>query len=313
MVQPNRTALSSLTSGLMQTEGDRKVERRHLLVGMTAGVAAATVARAARAQDSTAEGSAATEPRIAVISGVSSGIGQATALALAARGVHTIGTFRTNEPGARQTAADADRFGVKVVLFHLDLNHMDSIAQFQENVRATLRREWNADRFDYLVNNAGMSTAAPFAETTEAAFDEMHRVLFKGHYFMTQGLLASLSDGGAVVNVASSATRPTSISPGYSAYASMKGAITTLTRYMAKEFAPRGIRVNSVAPGPTRTRLGGDAFARHPEIIPAIAADTALGRLGETSDLGRAISALLSDDLAWVTGENIEVSGGIGM
>lgn len=114
-------------------------------------------------------------------------------------------------------------------------------------------------------------------ETTEAAFDEMHRVLFKGDYFMTQGLLASLRDGAAVVNVASSATRPTSISPGYSAYASMKGAITTLTRYMAKEFAPRGIRVNSVAPGPTRTRLGGDAFARFSEIIPAIAADTALG------------------------------------
>jgi NAD(P)-dependent dehydrogenase (short-subunit alcohol dehydrogenase family) len=289
------------------------VERRQLLMGMTVGIAATTLAPAASAQDSRVEPSAATKPQIAVISGVSSGIGQATALALAARRIHTIGTFRTNEPGARRTAADADRLGAKVALFHLDLNHMESIAEFQRNVRVTLRSEWNTDRFDYLVNNAGMSTAAPFAETTEAAFDEMNRVLFKGHYFMTQGLLASLKDGGAVVNVASSATRPTSISPGYSAYASMKGAITTLTRYMAKEFAPRGIRVNSVAPGPTRTRLGGDAFARHPEIIPAIAANTAMGRLGEPSDLGRAISALLSEDLAWITGENIEVSGGIGM
>lgn len=289
------------------------MERRQLLMGMTAGVAAATLATGALAQESGGEVSATAESKVAVISGVSSGIGQATALALAARGVHTIGTFRTNEPGARQTAADAEQLGAKVVLFHLDLNHMDSIAAFQDNVRATLESEWNTDRFDYLVNNAGMSTSAPFAETTEAAFDEMNRVLFKGHYFMTQGLLASLKDGGAIVNIASSATRYTAVSPGYSAYASMKGALTTLTRYMAKEFAPRGIRVNSIAPGPTRTRLGGDAFARFPEIIPAIAADTALGRLGEPSDLGRAISALLSADQAWITGENIEVSGGIGM
>lgn len=293
------------------------MERRQVLMGMGASVAAAAaVAHAANAQESSAaapEESASAGNKIAVISGVSSGIGQATALALAARGVHTIGTFRTNEPGARQTVEDARRLGTTVVLFYLDLNFMDSIAQFQENVAATLRSEWSTDKFEYLVNNAGMSTAAPFSETTEEAFEEMYRVLFKGHFFMTQGLLPMLKDGGAIVNVASSATRYTSVSPGYSAYASMKGGLTTLTRYMAKEFAPRGIRVNSVAPGPTRTRLGGDAFARHPEIIPAIAANTALGRLGEPPDLGRAISGLLSDDLAWITGENIEVSGGVGM
>ncbi|MBY3422516.1 SDR family oxidoreductase [Rhizobium laguerreae] len=278
--------------------------------------AAATLAQASNAQDagspSPAEGVKGVN-KIAVISGVSSGIGQATALALAERGVHTIGTYRNNEQGARQTAEDARRLGAKVVLFHLDLNHMDSIAAFQKNVRTTLHREWDTETYDYLVNNAGMSIAAPFGETTEEAFDEMNRVLFKGHFFMTQGLLPAIKDGGAIVNVASSATRPTSVSPGYSAYAAMKGGLTTLTRYMAKEFAPRGIRVNSVAPGPTRTRLGNDGFARHPEVIPAIAAETALGRLGEPSDLGRAISGLLSDDLAWITGENIEISGGFRM
>jgi NAD(P)-dependent dehydrogenase (short-subunit alcohol dehydrogenase family) len=173
-----------------------------------------------------------------------------------------------------------------------------------------LRQEWDTDRFDYLVNNAGMSIAAPFPETTEAAFDEMSRVLLKGHYFMTQGLLPSLKDGGSIVNVTSSSTLPTSISPGYSAYGAMKGALTTVTRYMAKELAPRGIRVNSVAPGPTRTRLGNDGFARFPEVIPGIAAETGLQRLGEPADLGRAIAAILSDEFGWVIGENIEVSGG---
>lgn len=293
------------------------MERRKVLMGMGVSIAAAaTLAQASNAQGSgsasAAEGAKGLN-KIAVISGVSSGIGQATALALAEKGVHTIGTYRNNEQGARQTADDARRLGAEVVLYHLDLNHMDSIAAFQENVRTTLRREWDAETFDYLVNNAGMSIAAPFGETTEEAFDEMNRVLLKGHFFMTQGLLPTIKDGGAIVNVASSATRPTSVSPGYSAYAAMKGGLTTLTRYMAKEFAPRGIRVNSVAPGPTRTRLGNDGFARHPEVIPAIAAETALARLGEPSDLGRAISGLLSDDLAWITGENIEISGGFRM
>lgn len=258
------------------------MERRELLLGMGMSVAAvAALAHGASAQETDASAKSANgAKKIAVISGVSSGIGQATALALADRGVDTIGTYRNNEAGARQTVEEARQRGGKVVLFHLDLNHMDSIAQFRENVAATLGSEWNTDKFDYLVNNAGMSTAAPFGETSEEAFDEMYRVLFKGHYFMTQGLLPTIKDGGGIVNIASSATRPTSISPGYSAYAAMKGGLTTATRYMAKELAPRSIRVNSIAPGPTRTRLGNDGFARHPEIIPVIAAETALGRLG---------------------------------
>jgi NAD(P)-dependent dehydrogenase (short-subunit alcohol dehydrogenase family) len=286
------------------------MERREVLKGM--GVAAiATFAHSVSAQEGgNSTRSATGAKKVAVISGVSSGIGQATTLALADRGVDTIGTYRNNEPGARQTVEQARERGAKVVLYHLDLNQMESIAQFQENAVAALRREWNTDGFDYLVNNAGMSVMAPFPETTEASFDEMNRVLFKGHFFMTQALLASLRDGGAIVNVTSTATFPTSISPGFSAYGAMKGALTTLTRYMAKEFAPRGIRVNGVAPGPTRTRLGNDGFARHPELIPALAAETALQRLGEPADLGRAIAALLSDELGWITGENIEVSGG---
>lgn len=288
------------------------MERRKVLMGMGAGVvaAAAAVSSKAIAQDTTnAADGVASAPKIAVISGVSSGIGYATALAFADRGVHTIGSFRRNEAGARQLVEEAEKRGAKVIPFHLDLNHMDSIAQFRDNVTATLQSEWQTDRFDYLVNNAGMSIAAPFSETSEDAFDEMNRVLFKGHFFMAQGLLSSLRDGGSIVNVASSATLPVSATPGYSAYAAMKGGLTILTRYMAKELAPRLIRVNSVAPGPTRTRLGNDGFARHPEIIPVIAAETALQRLGEPADLGQAITSL-SMDLGWITGENIEVSGG---
>ena len=93
----------------------------------------------------------------------------------------------------------------------------------------------------------------------------------------------------------------------------MKGGLAVLTRYLAKELSPRRIRVNAVAPGPTRTRLGGDAFDRFPEVIPPLVERTALGRLGEGDDVGKVIAALLSDECAWITGEQIEVSGGFGL
>ena len=152
---------------------------------------------------------------------------------------------------------------------------------------------------------------ALFGDTTEELFDRFHRVLLKGPYFLTQTLLPRLADGGAIVNVASnSAHRPEA---GYSAYATMKGGLIVLTRYLAKELGARGIRVNAISPGPTRTRLGGDAFERYPEVIPPLVERTVLGRLGEGDDVGKVVAALLSDDCAWITGENIEVSGGFNL
>jgi NAD(P)-dependent dehydrogenase (short-subunit alcohol dehydrogenase family) len=90
----------------------------------------------------------------------------------------------------------------------------------------------------------------------------------------------------------------------------MKGGLTVLTRYMAKELSRRGVRVNAVAPGVTRTRIADDSFGRHPEIIPAIAAKTALGRIGEPDDVGAVIAMLASDGGRWITGQSIEVAGG---
>lgn len=98
--------------------------------------------------------------------------------------------------------------------------------------------------------------------------------------------------------------------PGYSAYGSMKSGVTALTRYLAKELSPRGIRVNSVSPGATRTRLADNAFEKYPEVIPPIAAKTALGRVGEPDDIGMVIAALLSEDCRWVTAQDVEASGG---
>jgi NAD(P)-dependent dehydrogenase (short-subunit alcohol dehydrogenase family) len=152
-----------------------------------------------------------------------------------------------------------------------------------------------------------------FQDTTEELFDELHRVLLKGPYFLTQKLLPLPGDGGAIVNTTSNWALQSGLTPGYSAYATMKAGLTVLTRYMAKELSERRIRVNAIAPGPTRTRLANNAFARMPEVIPPIVAQTALGRLGEADDVGRAIAALLSDDFGWITAESIEASGGFNL
>jgi NAD(P)-dependent dehydrogenase (short-subunit alcohol dehydrogenase family) len=165
---------------------------------------------------------------------------------------------------------------------------------------------WRRSSFDYLVNNAGFGGATPFAETTEELFDRFFRVNLRGPYFLTQALLPLIADGGAIVNVTSNSAGIA----GYSAYASMKSGLTALTRTLANELSVRGIRVNSVAPGPTRTRIAGDTFEQYPEVIAPLVAQTALGRLGEGDDIGKVIAALLSEDLGWITGENIVASGG---
>jgi NAD(P)-dependent dehydrogenase (short-subunit alcohol dehydrogenase family) len=251
--------------------------------------------------------------KVAIVTGASSGIGQSAALRLAERGIGVIVTFSAHPERATETVRLIEAAGGSAVALPLDVGRSDSFGAFAERAAAEMRERWNRTTFDFLVNNAGSSHMAMLEDMTEDAFDLLHRVLLKGPYFLTQTLLPLLADGGAIVNTTSNSALSSGLTPGYSAYASMKGGLTVLTRYMAKELSGRGIRVNGVAPGPTRTRLSDDAFARMPEVIAPLAARTALGRIGEPDDVGKAIAALLSDDLAWATGENIEVSGGFNL
>ena len=250
---------------------------------------------------------------IAIVTGASSGIGQSTAVELARRGSGVIITYQGNEPGARDTVAEIEKDGGTAVALRLDVGRSETFPAFRDSVVAALRDTWGRETFDHLVNNAGVGRMAPFAQTSEEMFDGLLRILLKGPYFLTQTLLPLLADGGAIVNVASNAASSTGLEPGYSAYGSMKGGLVVLTRYLAKELAGRGIRVNSVSPGSTRTRIGGDAFELYPEVIPGLVAKTALGRLGEPDDVGAAIAALLGDDGRWITAQDIEVSGGFNL
>ncbi|MFJ3656723.1 SDR family NAD(P)-dependent oxidoreductase [Streptomyces nigra] len=247
--------------------------------------------------------------KVAIVTGASSGIGQSAAVEIARRGVGVILTYGRNKEGGLETVAAIEKEGGTAVALPLDVGDSGTFPAFRDAVVAALRDTWQRDTFDHLVNNAGIAHTAMFEDTTEDDFDRLMRVLLKGPYFLTQTLLPLLADGGSVVNTSSNVTS-SGLQPGYSAYAAVKGGLDVLTRALAKEFSARGIRVNGVAPGATRTRLGDDAFAKFPEIIPALAERTALGRVGEPDDIGAMIATLVSDESRWVTAQTIEVSGG---
>jgi NAD(P)-dependent dehydrogenase (short-subunit alcohol dehydrogenase family) len=246
--------------------------------------------------------------KIALVTGSSRGLGKSTALNLAKKGIDIIVTYHRNAEEARNVVAEIEQLGAKAVALQLDAANVKTFNDFVAQVQQSLQDQWQTNRFDFLVNNAGTGVYASFAETTEAEFDHLMNVHVKGVFFLTQKLLPFLNDGGRIVNLSSGLARFTL--PGYSAYATMKGAIEVLTRYMAKELGIRQITVNTVAPGAIETDFGGGAVRDNLEINQFIASQTALGRVGLPDDIGGAIASLLSEDNRWVNAQRIEVSGG---
>ena len=187
----------------------------------------------------------------------------------------------------------------------LDVADSSSFAAFGDAVRTHCRRIWDRSNFDYLVNNAGYGLFKPDRDGHRGEFDGLFNVHLKGPFFLTQTLLPLIADGGQIVNLTSATTRVTTA--GVAPYASFKGGLEVLTRYMAKEFGDRRIRVNAVSPGPIRTELGGGL---NDEFEALLSAQTALGRVGEPEDVGGAVASLLSDDNRWINAQSIEVAGG---
>lgn len=247
--------------------------------------------------------------RIALVTGGSRGLGKNAALKLAEKGTDIILTWHSNPQASQEVVDEIEQKGVKAAALALNVGDTASFGTFAQNVAQLLQQRWQRDTFDYLLNNAGIGLNVPFAETSEAQFDELMNIQFKGPFFLTQRLLPLLADKGRILNVSSGLAR--FALPGYAAYAAMKGAMEVLTRYQAKELGGRGISVNIIAPGAIETDFGGGIVRDNAQVNQHIAAQTALGRVGLPDDIGDAIAALLSDDLRWMNAQRVEVSGGM--
>ena len=249
--------------------------------------------------------------KITLVTGASRGLGRNAAFSIARRGGDVVLTYQSRTEDAQAVVAEIEAMGRKALAFRLEAGEVAAFAPFADRLRTALRETWSRETFDHLVNNAGHGDYALIGETTEAQFDRLVDVHFKGVYFLTQTLLPLIADGGRIVNLSSGLTRVSY--PGYAAYAAVKGAVEVLSVYMAKELGGRGIAVNTVAPGAIETDFGGGAVRDDPETNKAFAGMTALGRAGLPDDIGPMIASLLSDDNRWVNAQRIEVSGGQGI
>ncbi|PJZ83641.1 SDR family NAD(P)-dependent oxidoreductase [Leptospira harrisiae] len=247
--------------------------------------------------------------KIAIITGGSNGIGKATALELGRRGISVILTYNSYKDRAEEVVKEIEKnTGVRAIALKLDLTKKETFSMFVDEVKNKLTNIWNRTSFDYLVNNGGIGGPMAFSDLTEEYFEQILNTNYKGPIFLSQKLVALMEDGGAIVNTSSSSSTKAFV--GYSIYGSLKAALSTWTRYLANELAPRKIRVNAVSPGPTHSNFGDGVFDKYPEYIKPLADQTAFGRIGFPEDIGKVIVNFLSDDFGWVTAQDIEVSGG---
>ncbi|MEO0733036.1 MAG: SDR family oxidoreductase [Bacteroidota bacterium] len=246
--------------------------------------------------------------KITFITGGSGGLGTDTALALAQAGNNIIFTYRNSEDGAKQTLSQLEDLGVKAQYLELDVTDAEAILALPEKLRPILN-EWGATGIDYLVNNAGFGAYLPVGNGKLETVEQLFSVHFRGPYLLIENLLDLLNDGGGIVNVSTGLTR--FALPGYGPYAAMKGALETYTKYLAKELGGRGIRANLIAPGAIDNEFNAAAFEHNPQIVEAIAANTALGRVGKSADIGKVVAFLCSDAAGWVNAQRLEASGGM--
>jgi NAD(P)-dependent dehydrogenase (short-subunit alcohol dehydrogenase family) len=249
--------------------------------------------------------------KIALVTGGSRGLGKNMALSLAKKGINVILTYHSKQDEAMAVVAEIQKAGLKAAALQLSAGDVRSFDNFFTGVKAVLKDTFNTDHFDFLINNAGIGVGASFAETTEEDFDLLFNIHLKGVFFLSQKALPIINDGGRIINISSGLARFSM--PGYSAYASMKGGIEVLSRYMAKELGARGIAVNVVAPGAIETDFGGGVVRDNQHVNDHIAGITALGRVGIPDDIGGVVAFLCTEEARWINAQRIEVSGGINL
>ena len=253
-----------------------------------------------------------TSSRVALITGANRGIGRSTAVALARAGIDVIITYRSHADEATAVANEITELGRKAVSLQLNTGAVDTFDAFVAGVTDALRDTWGRATFDLLINDAGTQIAKPFDAVGEDDFDLLVGVTFKGVFFVTQKLVGLVADnGGSIINISTGLTR--FYGPDHIVYAASKGAIEVFARYLARDLGGRGITVNTIAPGPVATDFSDGLLRDNEPVQQMITARTALGRTAVADDIGSAIAGLVGADNRWVTGQRLEVSGGINL
>ncbi|RKN75988.1 SDR family oxidoreductase [Paenibacillus ginsengarvi] len=238
--------------------------------------------------------------KVAIVTGASRGIGRQAALQLAMAGAKVVVNYSSNREKAEEVVRTIEQTGGQAAAIGADVSRVSEVeALFSK----TLER---FGRLDILVNNAGIMECRAIADVTEDIFDRQFAVNVKGTFFACQQAMKHMAEGGTIINFSTSVSG--AMLPTYSVYAATKGAIEQLTRQLAKEFGPKGIVINCIAPGQVSTELF--LNGKSEELIDSYRRMNAFGRLGEPDDIANAIELLVSDKARWITGQTIRVNGG---
>jgi NAD(P)-dependent dehydrogenase (short-subunit alcohol dehydrogenase family) len=242
------------------------------------------------------------EGKRVLVTGAGTGIGREIALEFAREGADVALHFAHSDEGARSAAAEASRDGVRAETFSADLARLAEVGRLAADALAFL------GGLDVLVNNAGITLNLPFERVTPEQFDVVYGVNVRGLFFLTQALVPAMHErgGGAVVNIAS--IHAFEGMQEHSVYAGTAGAVVALTRQLAVELAPKGIRVNGIAPGAIEVE---SQYRAVPDLDPLVfGQNIPAGFMGQPSDIARVALFLSTEDARFLVGQTLVVDGG---
>ncbi|MGA5248285.1 SDR family oxidoreductase [Streptomyces pseudogriseolus] len=245
--------------------------------------------------------------RTALITGGSRGIGRGISLRLAREGALVAVHYGHDHAAAERTVKEIEAEGGRAFAVHAELGVPGDAAALWAAFDEGLAAQEAEPGLDILVNNAGITLPRPIAQVTEEDYDRVFAINSKAPFFIVQHALERLRDGGRIINISSVATRVPL--PAIVAYTMTKGALDALTLNLAKELGPRGITVNTVAPGFTETEI--NPTLANPRIRQMYSDASVFGRLGAPADIADIVSFVAGDDARWMTGHWIDASGGV--
>lgn len=238
--------------------------------------------------------------KVAIVTGASRGIGKTIAEELALHGAKVVMNYASSPEKSAQAVAGIRHQGGEAIAVQADISQ---VAEVQKLFQATLQEY---GQVDILVNNAGIMITKLISAITEEDFDKIFAINVKGTFFACQQAAIHMNKNGRIINFSTSVAG--NMFPAYSIYAGTKGAVEQMTRQLAKEFGPKGITINAVAPGPVNTELF--TVGKTAEQIDALSKMNAFGRLGEPQDIAKTVLFLTSEDAQWITGQTLRINGG---